>query len=245
MSASAFLRPDWPAPLTIHAATTLRWGGFSTGSFHSLNVAQHVGDDVEQVRQNRHYLHQLLSLPSEPVWLQQEHSAICVNAAEVSGVVVADASFSRQANVVCAVMTADCLPVLLCACDGSRVAAVHAGWRGLVNGVISNTVAALATHELLAWLGPAIGPQCFEVGDDVRNAFLHKSNDYSSAFHLGVAPGKWLADIYRLASIELAQLGVKAIYGGGFCTMTDEENFFSYRRDHKTGRMVSLIWREQ
>ncbi len=155
----------------------------------------------------------------------------------------ADASYTDRPGVVCAVMTADCLPLLVCSDDGIEVAAVHAGWRGLLDGVIDNTIAALQNKNLLVWLGPAIGPNCFEVGNDVRDAFVNKSNEYSAAF-MPYGDGKWLADIYQLARINLAALSINKIYGGGFCTVTDHEQFYSYRRDQVTGRMATLIWRD-
>jgi YfiH family protein len=233
--------PDWPAPKTIHAATTLRTGGVSSDAFSSLNPADHVGDDEESVKQNRAIIKTMLALPSEPVWLSQTHSNCVVDAATVIGLTQADASYTGQASVVCAVMTADCLPLLICANDGSQVAAIHAGWRGLCAGIISNTLAVMQTKDVLIWLGPAIGPDCFEVGNDVYEAFSSKSTNYSTAFkHQN--NGKWLADIYQIARIELAALGVTAINGGDYCTLTDKSRFFSYRREQQTGRMATLIW---
>lgn len=241
--AEHFLFPDWPAPACVHAATTLRTGGVSRGPYTSLNPALHVGDDREAVMQNRRLIRDRLALPSEPVWLEQIHGNKVVKAGPMSGVPQADASYTGEPGLVCAVLTADCLPLLLCSMDGVLVAAVHAGWRGLLDGVIRNTVAALDRTDLLAWLGPAIGPDRFEVGEEVRAAFMQKSSAFAEAFK-PQANGKWLADIYRLARIDLNMLSVTNIYGGRFCTVTEQDRFYSYRRDTVTGRMATLIWRD-
>ncbi|MDD5272954.1 MAG: peptidoglycan editing factor PgeF [Methylovulum sp.] len=239
---SPWLTPDWPAPAQVRAATTLRRGGVSVAPYHSLNPALHVGDDADAVRQNRQLITQMLDLPAEPTWLAQNHTDMVVDAARVSGLVTADASFTCQAGVVCAVLTADCLPLLVCTPDGRKIAAIHAGWRGLLAGIISNTIAALQADTVLVWLGPAIGAGCFEVRDEVPMAFTAKSTAFAPAF-TEQGGGKWLADIYRLARIELAGLGVTQVYGGGSCTVTEADRFFSYRRDQLTGRMATLIWR--
>ncbi len=248
-----YIVPDWPAPPNIHAATTLRTGGVSEGQYLSLNPAQHVGDDSKLVKQNRQIIREILTLPSEPVWLDQIHSSRAVEATNIAVLPEqADASFTDVTGVVCAVMTADCLPLLVCSKDGLRVAAIHAGWRGLLAGIISNTVHTLKTkvkstsyhpEDFLVWLGPAIGPGCFEIGSEVRDAFLDKSTDYASAFKEW-GNDKWMADIYQLARIELFALGIDGIYGGAFCTFTESERFYSYRRDSQTGRMATLIWME-
>ncbi len=238
-----WLEPDWPAPGHIHAATTLRSGGVSKGAFASLNPATHVGDDAETVRQNRQIIKTMLGLPAEPVWLEQIHSNKAVDAGKTQSLVQADASYTDEAGVVCAVLTADCLPLLVCNAEGSRIAAIHAGWRGLLSGVISNTVTAMGNQDLLVWLGPAIGPACFEVGAEVREAFIGKSAGFAAAFKAR-GNGKWLADIYQLARVDLAALGIDRIYGGNLCTVTDHERFYSYRRDKETGRMTTLIWRD-
>lgn len=238
-----WLVPDWPAPANIHAATTLRTGGVSLGTFSSLNPATHVSDDNERVRQNRQILRVMLDLPAEPVWLEQIHSNRAVKALKTAIVEQADASYSNESGVVCAVMTADCLPLLVCSTDGVQIAAIHAGWRGLLAGVITNTVVAMQQQDLLVWLGPAIGPDCFEVGPEVREAFLEKSASFNDAFKQQ-GNGKWLADIYQLARIELAALGIVNVYGGTHCTFTEHERFYSYRRESQTGRMATLIWRE-
>ena len=238
-----WLAPDWPAPANIHAATTLRTGGVSQGRYASLNPATHVGDDSDLVQQNRRIIRELLDLPSEPIWLDQIHSNRAVKAVKTVSIQQADASYTDEAGVVCAVMTADCLPLLACSTDGTQVAAIHAGWRGLLAGVIGNTVAALQQRNLLVWLGPAIGPDCFEVGAEVRDAFLDKSAAFNRAFK-EQNQNKWLTDIYQLARIELASVGIDEVYGGTHCTVTEHERFYSYRRDTQTGRMATLIWRE-
>ncbi|MGR9115760.1 MAG: peptidoglycan editing factor PgeF [Gammaproteobacteria bacterium] len=237
-----WLEPVWPAPANVFAATTLRSGGYSVGRYSSLNPALHVGDDDDHVRRNRQLIQEMLKLPAEPVWLNQVHGNRVVNAARSHHPVQADASFSHQAGVVCAVMTADCLPILICSSDGQSVAAIHAGWRGLLSGVIDNTVGALPNTKLLVWLGPAIGPNAFEVGAEVRQAFVERNSEYEAAF-CKKKNGKWLADIYRLARINLAMAGVDQVYGGEYCTVAEPEHFYSYRRDKETGRMATLIWR--
>ena len=241
--AEHYLLPDWPAPRGVHAVCTLRTGGVSEGAYSSLNLASHVGDDRDAVLRNRRLISDMLALPSEPCWLEQMHGNQLVKALPAENPPRADASFTDEPNIVCVVMTADCLPVLLCTRDGKKIAAVHAGWRGLSNGVIRNAIAALGEADVMVWLGPAIGPGCFEVGDEVRAVFVQKSPAFADAFqpHGG---SKWLADIYRLARIELNALGIAAIYGGRFCTATERERFFSYRRDGVTGRMATLIWRD-
>lgn len=238
-----WLRPDWPAPANVHAVTTTRQGGCSVAPFDTMNPADHVGDSIAAVRQNRSLLRTQLALPAEPVWLQQVHGVAVVDAGRARGVPAADAAWTYRAGVVCAVLTADCLPVLLCDCAGQCVAAAHAGWRGLQAGVIEQTVAAMpvAAGELLAWLGPAIGPQAFEVGDEVRDAFIADDPAAASAF-VAQADGHWLADLYQLARQRLARIGVTAVYGGGLCSYSDATRFYSYRRDGRTGRMASLIW---
>lgn len=238
----SWLTPDWPAPPTIHAATTLRNGGVSRDVYSSLNPALHVGDDADLVRQNRHIIKNVLDLPSEPVWLEQTHSNRAVPAIITTPLQQADASYTSEPGVVCAVLTADCLPLLVCTTDGSQIAAIHAGWKGLLAGIIGNTLAAMGNNDFLVWLGPAIGPNCFEIGAEVREAFVAKSTAFAAAFK-PQANGKWLADIYQLARIELAMLGINKVYGGGFCTVTEQERFYSYRRDKITGRMATLIWR--
>ncbi|MCQ8104494.1 peptidoglycan editing factor PgeF [Methylomonas sp. SURF-2] len=239
-----WIKPDWPLPAHVHAATTLRGGGVSSGGYASLNPAGHVGDDPQHVQSNRRIIKQMLKLPAEPVWLQQVHGIEVVKADRVRAVAEADASFTDQAGTVCAVLSADCLPVLFCGDDGAVVAAAHAGWRGLRAGIIEQTLSAMHCREVSVWLGPAIGPQHFEVGDEVRTAFVGDKPKAAQAFK-DRGSGKWLADIYQLARLQLAELGVERIYGGEYCTVTDAPRFYSYRRDGAaTGRMASLIWRD-
>ena len=238
-----FLLPDWPAPANVRAVVTTRLGGVSETPYASLNLATHVEDDPRRVAVNRARLREALALPSEPRWLNQIHGAGVVDAAKAESGVDADAVFATTPGVVCAVMTADCLPVLLCDRAGTRVAAAHAGWRGLLGGVVEATVDALEAppERLFAWLGPAIGPEAFEVGDEVRDAFLADDSGAVDAFRPSPA-GRWLADIYHLARRRLGRIGLQAVHGGGLCTYRDAERFYSYRRDGRTGRMASLIW---
>lgn len=239
-----WIKPDWQLPEGLHAAVTLRSGGVSQGLYASLNPASHVNDAADAVLTNRAMIKQMLALPAEPVWLQQVHGVDVVKADQVTDLPEADASFTDQSGVVCAVLTADCLPVLFCGDQGAVIGAAHAGWRGLQVGVIEQTIAAMNCRDLQVWLGPAIGPAHFEVGDEVREAFVSQNPDTSVAFSATQA-GKWLADIYQLARIRLANLGVEQVYGGGLCTVSDAQRFYSYRRDGAaTGRMASLIWRD-
>ena len=238
----AWIVPDWPAPARVRALSTTRAGGVSVAPYDSLNLGIHVGDDPANVAANRAQVRRIV--PSEPAWLNQVHGTAVVDAASVAGVPDADASVSRTPGAVCVVMTADCLPVLLCDRAGTVVGAAHAGWRGLHGGVIEATVAAMqvAPADVIAWLGPAIGPTAFEVGDEVRAAFVATDAIADAAFKPAGQPGKWLADIYLLARQRLAALGVTAVYGGDCCTVSESRRFFSYRRDGVTGRMASLVW---
>ncbi len=235
--------PDWPSPARVRALVTTRAGGVSVGSFASMNLAMHVGDDPAAVAGNRQRL--CAHLPAVPLWLTQVHGNRVVDAASATPGVEADATISRQPGVVCAVLTADCLPVLLCDEAGTVVAAAHAGWRGLAGGVVEAAVQAMSApaSRLLAWLGPAIGPRAFEVGAEVRAAFLSHSPEAAAAF-VAKENGKWLADLYRLATLRLHALGVERVFGGGFCTFYEAGRFYSYRREQATGRMASLIWLE-
>ncbi len=239
-----WLQAEWPAPAHVRTASTLRTGGVSAVPFDSLNLGDHVGDAPEAVRANRQRLAQALQLPNAPCWLNQVHGARVIEAGSWATPPQADACIARSAGQVCVVMTADCLPVLICSRDGDRVAAAHAGWRGLAGGIFESTVSSLGLpgSQLMAWLGPAIGPQVFEVGDEVRIAFMAKEAAAAQAFKPSYRAGHWLADLYLLARQELARLGVQAVYGGGLCTYSDEARFFSYRRESRTGRMASLIW---
>lgn len=235
--------PDWPAPARVRAVATTRRGGTSGAPYLSLNLGDHVGDNPAAVAANRALLRQRLpGLMEDPRWLVQVHGNRCVSL-DGDYQREADASISRQSGRVCAILTADCLPLLFCNRAGSVVAAAHAGWRGLAGGVIEATVSAMAqpADELLVWLGPAIGPTAFEVGDEVRSAFIAIDPAAEACFAAGQA-GKWWCDLYGLARQRLAALGVAAVYGGDYCTWSDSARFFSYRRDGATGRMASLIW---
>ena len=237
--------PDWPAPACVRAYTTTRKGGVSQGPYASMNLADHVDDGPLCVAQNRQRLQQMLGLPGEPLWLQQVHGTASVNAAESEMQPTADASWSQRSGVVCAVLTADCLPLLLCDRKGKSIAAVHAGWRGLVAGVIEQTVTAMGAQadQLLAWMGPAISQAAYTVGDDVRAEFIARQPEAAAAFL--PASGGWQADLYALARLRLASCGVLAVYGGEHCSALQQDEFFSFRRDGTTGRMASLIWLDQ
>ena len=249
LRATDLIVPDWPAPAGVKAFFTTRVGGVSVGAYSSLNLGAHAGDAPEHVAENRRRVCELLPVP--PVWLNQVHGVNVIQADavddSVGGTEEADASMTAQRNVTCAVLVADCLPVLFCTVDGSRVAAAHAGWRGLQQGILERTVAAMAANptDIIAWLGPAIGANAFEVGRDVFEAFTSLSCDDASAFQpIADRPQKYLADIYALARRRLHRAGVTEIFGGTFCTVSEEARFFSYRRDGKTGRMAGLIWLE-
>ena len=233
--------PDWPAPPGVRSLITTRNGGVSAGAYGSFNLGLRTGDDEAAVHANRQLLRAWL--PQEPKWLRQVHGAKVVVADGLAGLPEADASIARNAGTICAVMIADCMPVLLCDRSGSVVGIAHAGWRGLSSGVIENAVreTAVAPRELLAWLGPAIGPDAFEVGSEVREAFLNADPAAAEAFKPYRA-GKWLADLFRLARQRLARCGVQQVFGGGLCTHRDAARFYSYRRDPVTGRMAALIW---
>jgi len=274
------IRPEWDAPVSIRTLVTTRHGGNSKAPFEHFNIAEHVGDNSLDVKKNRQILANLL--PSEPVWLNQIHSNKIMDASTTMPGSDADGSYTTRANIVSVVMTADCLPVLLCTRQGNAVAAIHAGWRGLAAGILEQGVKKLlqasqcAPEDLLIWLGPAIGPRAFEVGEEVRQTFLkqelrQESNQKlrqdinqeqdpepqsSSAKNLQLQQAlrqcftpsenknKWFADIYQLARVRLSLLGVENISGGNYCTYNEQETFYSYRRDGKTGRMASLIWIE-
>lgn len=237
---SDWLIPDWPVPARVKACVTTRAGGVSLAPFDSLNLGDHVGDDPGAVAENRRRLTDHFAIT--PAWLQQVHGVAVVEA-DPAQVATADASWTAMPGIACAAMTADCLPVLFCNRAGTRVAAAHAGWRGLANGVLEATLDSLEVpgDEILAWLGPAIGPQAFEVGPEVREAFIAQLPQAAQAFVPSHNTGKFLADIYALARLRLAARGVTAVYGGGLCTVTDPR-FFSYRRNPRTGRFASLIW---
>lgn len=236
-----WLTPDWPAPANVRACVTTRAGGVSLEPFDSLNLGDHVGDEPAAVAENRRRL--TAELGCRPAWLSQVHG-IDVVEADPAVVSTADASWSATRGIACTIMTADCLPALFCDRAGTRVGAAHAGWRGLAGGVLEATVDAMgvAPAELLVWLGPSIGPRAFEVGAEVREAFLVGHAEAERAFVPSANAGKFMADIYELARIRLAAKGVTAVYGGDFCTFTENERFYSYRRSSRTGRLASLIW---
>lgn len=242
------LFPDWPAPENVRAVSSKRMNGYSEGVFQSFNLGDHVGDDPSRVHNNRQRFQALAGMPSAPLWLQQVHGVAVVRP-ELSSVqgdaVVADAAYSCMPKTVCTVMTADCLPLLVCDKAGQEVAAIHAGWRGLAAGVIEQTLQHFQAKasDIMVWLGPAIGPASFEVGAEVRAAFIQQQAAAAAAFKVH-CHGKYLADIYLLARQRLATLGISAVYGGEYCTYLQAEHFFSYRRDGQTGRMASAIWLE-
>ena len=235
--------PDWPAPANVRALITTRSGGVSTGPYASFNLGELTEDAHAAVSENKHRLDALL--PGTPRWLRQVHGDRVVEADTVGATVQADASFTRTPGIVCAVKIADCMPVLICDRAGEAVAIAHAGWRGLSQGVVENTVRALQIDpkRLCAYLGPAIGPDAFEVGEDVYEAFCGGDPDARSAFR-PLRPGKWLADLFALGRLRLARLGITAVSGGGLCTVANGARFYSHRRDRITGRMAALVWME-
>lgn len=237
------IQPDWPAPARVKAISSTRLGGVSVGCFSGLNLGSHVDDAPAAVTVNRQMLAAAAAMPQPPLWLEQVHGTeVAVLPLSNQGAVIADAAFSEHAGQVCTVMTADCLPVLLCDASGSQVAAVHAGWRGLAAGVLERTLAKFAAGaEIMAWLGPAIGPLAFEVGSEVVQQFNASDAAAASAF-VQQGEHRWLADLYQLARLRLQRAGVQAIYGGIYCTYSQAELFYSYRRDGQTGRMASCIW---
>ena len=240
-----WVEPEWPAPRRARVLSTLRPGGVSEGSYASLNLAAHVGDDAARVQQNRRRLHRAAGLPCEPLWLEQVHGCEVAEVDGRAGMPRADAAFVAGPGRVCAVMTADCLPVVLVDHAGTRIAAAHAGWRGLASGVVEATIAALGGNpaDLIAWLGPAIGQGAFEVGPEVRQAFIGRLPGAEMCFERN-QQGRFQADLYALARIVLARAGIESVHGGGWCTATDAARFFSYRRDGVTGRMATLAWLE-
>ncbi len=246
MSDERYLRADWPAPDRVKALVTTRNGGLSEAGFSSLNLGLYSGDDQEKVRANRQLLQQGLNLATSPLWLKQVHGVEVADAGTDHQEVEADASASRGSGAACAVLTADCLPVLFCNLDGTVVAAAHAGWKGLVAGVLESTIKSMGVspETVMAWLGPAISQRNFEIGPEVRDQFLADDTGCSEAFIPGHGD-RWFADLYSLARRRLNRLGVNRIYGGDFCTYDQPELFYSYRRDGKaSGRMASLIWLE-
>jgi hypothetical protein len=247
VSAPDLILPEWPAPSGVRAVFTLRSGGVSPPPFDSFNIGAHVGDEPRAVEENRRRLREQLELPAEPAWLTQMHGARVADLdAEdlASPLAPADAAVTHIAGRVCAIQVADCMPVLFASADGAAIGAAHAGWRGLAGGVLEAVVDAMRTPPagLLAWLGPAIGQAHFEVGEEVRAAFLAADPGAATAFDAN-AKGRWQCDLYGLAKRRLAALGVTRIHGGGWCTYADVGRFFSYRREGRCGRMAALIWR--
>ena len=242
------LQPDWPLPSGVSAAQTTRQGGVSCAPYAALNLALHVGDEPAHVDTNRRLLRQHLALPNEPLWLEQVHGTqvyIASNTSTPAQAPRADAAYTDQPGVVLAMMTADCLPVLFAARDGQEIAAAHAGWRGLAAGVLENTLGHFRAPpgDISAWLGPAISQAAFEVGDEVRTAFMQHDPAAEAAFMPSLRAGHWQADLYALARLRLRAAGLTHIYGGDLCSYQDPSRFYSYRRATPTGRMASLIWR--
>lgn len=240
---SKLIIPQWPLPDGVAACSTTRVGGVSLPPWNSLNLGAHCGDNLAHVEENRRRVYENAHFPSKPVWLEQVHGKTVLKlTGEPYTDKRADASYSATPGTVCAVMTADCLPVLFCNKSGTEVAAAHAGWRGLCEGVLEETVACFqdAPQNIIAWLGPAIGPDAFEVGPEVREAFMAKDAQAERAFR--PSADKYIANIYQLARQRLANVGVTQLYGGDRCTFSEEDDFFSYRRDRITGRMASFIW---
>jgi len=238
-----WLTADWPAPDFIKAGVTLRHGGISQGAYDSFNLATHVGDELIAVKKNRNTLSEHLNLTHSPQWLEQVHSSHAVLLPNEEIIPKADAAYALEKNIVCAVMTADCLPLLITDTKGCCVAAIHAGWRGLCDGIIEETIRKLPVEaeKLLVWLGPAISADVYEVGKEVYDAFTNNSDDAKQAF-VATRENHWLFDIYQLARLRLNNLGVLHIYGGDHCTLIENALFFSYRREGITGRMASMIW---
>jgi hypothetical protein len=249
MDKASLLTPDWPAPANVRACITTRSGGVSSGHYARNNLALHVGDNSQQVEANRQQLCAQLSLSRNPQWLEQIHGIKVARARDDGFVRTADACYTTEPGLACVVMTADCLPILLCDAAGTQVAAVHAGWRGLAKGIVARAVQQFAVpHSVMAYLGPAISQPHFEVGVEVLEAFFkvarnpRHSEQVAAAFKPGQRPLHFFGDIYALARAELEALGVQAIYGGSFCTYAEPERFYSFRRDKVTGRMASLVW---
>ena len=242
MDSGSWIPAQWPAPAHIHAGSTTRLGGVSQPPFDSLNLALHVDDDPQHVAINRQYLSDYLGLPNEPHWLTQVHG--CDVSTDNAITDEADACTTQIAGRACVVMTADCLPVLITDRQGTCVAAVHAGWRGLEQQAILQTIEKMPVNQkdLLVWLGPAIGPEAFEVGEEVRDQFLKQDQHFAKAFVAGKQQGKWLLDIYAIARHQLAGMNIGGVYGGDLCTYQDDQRFYSFRRNKITGRMASLIW---
>ncbi|MEZ8737342.1 MULTISPECIES: peptidoglycan editing factor PgeF [unclassified Vibrio] len=241
--------PNWNAPKNVKAFASTRFDGFSTGAYQGLNLGTHVGDDASLVENNRAWLKQHANMPAAPVWLHQTHSTDVVTVLHpTADILDADGAFTTAKDVVCSAMTADCLPVILTDTKGTQVAAVHAGWRGLAGGILENAVAKFSNlgseNKIIAWLGPAIGKQAFEVGDDVLEAFVSFDSQAKLAFEAKAEPGKWLANMSQLATQRLNKVGVTFVTDSNLCTFADADAFYSYRRDGITGRQATFIWLE-
>ena len=240
-----FIYPDWPAPVHVKAVTTTRNGGFSVGPYASFNLSNLVGDEPGNVKRNRALLRDVLKLPAEPWWLTQVHGSRVIDAFDAGPGEEADGCVTGTGGVVCAVLTADCLPIFLCDRRSTRIGVLHAGWRGLAAGVIEEGLRKIhiPPANLLAWLGPAIGPSAYEVGDDVRKVFVSQDMETAESFTpIPNRPGRWLADLYNIARLRLRSQGVQAIFGGLRCTLRERNLFYSHRRDGTCGRMASIIW---
>jgi len=240
-----WLPATWNAPAHIHAGTTTRVGGFSSAPYDTFNLAGHVGDDPECVDQNRELLCKSLNLAGAPCWLLQEHGSRIINLDDSHATLRADGAFTTRSNQICAILTADCLPLLLCDRQGIQIAAVHIGWRGYSNNIIANAISKFSCHadNLLAWLGPSISAPNYEVGPEVRAACQQVTKNPEVGF-TPARKNRWQADLAALVRFQLAACGVKNIHDGNYCNYTDAGRFFSYRRDSVTGRMASLIWME-
>lgn len=236
--------PNWPAPNNVKAFCSTRHGGFSLPPYDGLNVGMHVGDDPSIVTKNRDWLQQYCQMPSSPIWLNQTHSTRVIEVSQPSYKVLdADGIVTSTPRVVCSAMTADCLPILITNMQGTRVAAVHAGWRGLAGGIVEQALDKFS-DDVLIWLGPAIGPQAFEVGDEVRQVFCDYDSHAQRAFSATSNCGKWLADIAQLAQLRLAKIGIDQVVKSDLCTYQHDQQFYSYRRDGVTGRQACFIWIE-
>ena len=238
-----WIEADWPAPTQVRAGTTTRLHGFSAAPYDSLNLAGHVGDKDSSLAENRHFIREQLGLPAKPLWLRQVHGTQLVNDSDWSPAIEADASWTRQANVICAILTADCLPLLVCNHAGNQVAAIHLGWRGLSNGLLEKVLRTFDSEpaHLLAWMGPHIRQPHYEVGEDVYLAFTSRESGTDHAFH-EYGDRKWLLSLAALTESRLRTSGISMIYDCGACTYADSQRFFSYRRQKLTGRMATLIW---
>lgn len=242
----SLLLPKWSAPKNINVVSTTRLNGASKTPFSSFNLGDHVGDNHNDVVLNREKLITLAQLPTAPTWLNQIHSidAVTLPYADSINPPSADAAYTNQANQVCCVMTADCLPVVICNKEGTEVAAIHAGWRGLLNGILENTVKYFTSNDLIAWCGPAIGPTAFEVGDEVKLQFCEQDPQAINAFTPSHNRDKWLANLELLATQRLQSVGVQEVYYSSLCTYSNTDQFFSYRKEGETGRQATLIWFE-